>query len=74
MILTRALPLADRTVPWNSSHPAILAVCDDVHTYDECGWACLIGYQNGRRVLHVHFKSRDERHAVLHPESRKKYR
>ena len=75
-ILTRAMPVADRTERWDGGkHSPILKGCDDFHAYGESGWTCLAGYQtlrdadgkayDRRRVLHIHFNSPAERDAIL---------
>lgn len=38
----------------------LLASCDDVVTYRECGWYCVIGYRERVRLVHAHAGSRDE--------------
>lgn len=34
-----------------------LADCDTVMGYSECGWYCLLGHKDGRRVVHAHAES-----------------
>ncbi len=38
----------------------LLAECERVHAYPECGYYCVIGHKDGRRVVHAHAHSRDE--------------
>jgi len=45
----------------------LLAKCDDVSYYKECGWYCLAGWQGKKRLLHLHFDSAEEREWFADP-------
>ena len=45
----------------------LLAQCDDVTLYKECGWYCLIGYKGQKRLLNLHFNSERERDFFVNP-------
>jgi len=47
----------------------ILAQCDDVSYYKECGWYCLTGWQGKKRVLHLHFNSAEDRDWFVDPKA-----
>lgn len=34
--------------------------CDDIRTYTECGWFCVVGYKGDKRLVHAHCNSREE--------------
>lgn len=50
----------DPTGRFEGRHIEILAGCDEVRDYEECGWFCILGYKDGRRVVHVHANRRDD--------------
>jgi hypothetical protein len=55
MILTSSpQSVADSRSFSGSEHIPKLADCDDVFTYRECGYFCVIGSKNGRRIVHAH--------------------
>lgn len=38
----------------------LLKECDEISTYPECGWYCVIGYKERRKVVTLHSNSRNE--------------
>jgi hypothetical protein len=34
--------------------------CDDVRTFTECGWFCILGYRGRDRLVYAHCNSREE--------------
>jgi len=51
-ILTAA---SDRSQRLEHHHISILAECDEVFTFSECGWDLVTGYKGGRRLAYCHF-------------------
>ena len=51
----------DPTQRFSSKHVDLLRnQCDDVRTYMECGWFCVIGYKGDKRLVHAHCNNREE--------------
>lgn len=46
---------------------ALLKECDDVRTYRECGWFCVAGWKDDKRLVHAHFNSEEEYRAMRSP-------
>lgn len=46
--------------------------CDDVTTYEECGWFCAIGWKGTNRLVHVHFRDRDHFMWSMYPQRMRK--
>lgn len=42
---------------------------DDFITYSECGWFCVTGWKNDRRIVHAHFHSEEEYRRMVNPRS-----
>lgn len=43
------------------SHVALLREeCDDVKTFSECGWFCVVGYKGTNRLVYAHCDSRKD--------------
>lgn len=40
--------------------------CDDIRTFRECGWFCILGYRGRDRLVHAHCDSREEYEAMMH--------
>jgi hypothetical protein len=34
--------------------------CDDVKTFNECGWFCVVGYKGNKRLVYAHCNSLEE--------------
>lgn len=47
---------------------ALREQCDDWRTYWECGWFCVIGYKERRRIVHAHCDNQEQFYAMMHPE------
>lgn len=51
----------DPSERFTDSHARMLREdCDDVRTYRECGWVCVLGYRLGKRIVHAHCNSAEE--------------
>jgi hypothetical protein len=50
----------DPTGLLSGEHIKALAECDDASTYTECGWFCVLGHRDGRRVVHAHARGGQE--------------
>ncbi|RWL22522.1 MAG: hypothetical protein EOR63_32305 [Mesorhizobium sp.] len=55
----------DPTKLFKQSDLKLLAECDDVRPYQECGWYCVAGYKGQRRVVHAHFSSKDDYESAM---------
>lgn len=42
--------------------------CDDVTTYQECGWFCAVGWKGTNRLVHVHFYDEDHFMRSMYPQ------
>lgn len=45
----------------------LLKTCDDVITYFECGWFCVTGWKDEKRLVHAHFNSEEEYRRMVNP-------
>lgn len=51
----------DPTRRLSSKHVDLLRnQCDDVRTYMECGWFCVVGYKGDKRLVHAPCNNREE--------------
>lgn len=50
----------DPSERFTHAHAERLKECDDVRTYTECCWFCVLGYKSHERVVHAHCNSREE--------------
>jgi hypothetical protein len=58
MLLT---PNNDPTEKFSSRHVSLLRdECDDIKTYRECGWFCVLGYKGEKRLVHAHCNSEED--------------
>lgn len=39
--------------------------CDDISTFSECGWFCVLGYRGKDRLVNAHCNSRDEYETMM---------
>lgn len=58
MVLTTSNDTSQRL---NHSHVSLLRnKCDDVKTFSECGWFCVVGYKGNTRLVYAHCNSLEE--------------
>lgn len=58
MLLTTSNDTSQRL---NHSHVSLLRnECDDVKTFSECGWFCVVGYKGNKRLVYAHCNSLEE--------------
>jgi hypothetical protein len=58
----------DPTERGTAKHIEMLKQCDDVTTYTECGWFCVLGYKGDKRIVHVHFNNQAEYDELRNPQ------
>lgn len=64
----------DPTQRGTPQHIQLLKECDDVRTYTECGWFCVLGYKDGKRIVHAHWNNEDAYRDMRDPDRRFKRR
>lgn len=58
MLLTTSNDTSERL---NRNHVSLLRnECDDVKTFSECGWFCVVGYKGSKRLVYAHCNSFEE--------------
>lgn len=51
----------DPSEKFTAAHARLLRTeCDDVKTYMECGWFCVLGYKGSKRLVHAHCNSQQD--------------
>ena len=60
---------AGDTVLLTSEHASMLLNCDRVHTHNECGWFCVLGFQRSgtgeRMVVAAHTHTADDYRSMM---------
>lgn len=71
MLFTASNKDASNSQRMTSAHVAILkdpTKVDDISTFTECGWFCVVAYKNRQRVLYLHTDSREQYERMMYPE------